>query len=220
MTSAPVLLQPAIHDTFGGAARTRTMDRAAPSRNATSHLTTKTGLQVAISSARPTWQAGVSICNSLPDFEAVDQYPIRSPLAVADYLAPRVAGLAFTEIGTRNGDVMACLSHFAGHVTAIELDPIYCAKLRARGFHVICEAVERIPPSRMPKTDVYFWWPMSANLQNEVWLRQLLAAHRSSGRQAVAYVAHDSHFPVDMQMLPQLVQHYGGSIERVCAGVR
>ena len=48
-----------------------------------------------------------SACNALPGWRAVDRYPERSPLAIADFLLPRVAGKRLCEIGTRNGDIMA-----------------------------------------------------------------------------------------------------------------
>ena len=64
---------------------------------------------------------------------------------------------------------MGCLVHFARRVTAIELDVTYCTKLRARGFDVICRAVETVTPAEFAAAggDVYFWWPMDASSQNE-----------------------------------------------------
>ena len=91
-----------------------------------------------------TWTPPASHCWSLPGFAAVDVYPVRSPLAVADFLAPRVAGKAVCEIGTRNGDIAACLAHHAASVTAIELDQEYCRKLRKRGLRVLCRPVEEV----------------------------------------------------------------------------
>ena len=108
-------------------------------------LRARSGETIAISPARATYTPATSICRQIRDFDTVDTYPIRSPLAVADFLAPIVAGRAFTEIGTQNGDIMGCLSHFAKEVTAIELDQKYCAKLRERGFKVVCRAVESVP---------------------------------------------------------------------------
>ena len=49
------------------------------------------------------------------------------------WLTVRVRGKALCEIGTRNGDIAACLAHHASSVTAIEMDRVYCRKLRARG---------------------------------------------------------------------------------------
>ena len=100
------------------------------------------------------WAPPASHCWALPGFAPADQYPIRSPLTVADYLAPRVRGRAFCEIGTRNGDIMSCLSHHARSVTAIEMDRVYCKKLRARGFKVICQPVETVKPAKLAHCEV------------------------------------------------------------------
>lgn len=170
-------------------------------------LTTRAGAAVEGALARPTFAPAASICRQLPGFTTVDQYPIRSPLAVADFLAPIVKDRSFTEIGTRNGDIMGCLSHFAKRVTAIELDKVYCRKLRERGFTVICKAVETVPAAEL-LGDVYFWWPMWSPKQNEAWLRLLMSAHAESGRHAVAYIAHDTHWPADMMTLKRLAPHY------------
>lgn len=164
------------------------------------------------------WSPPRSHCLSLPGFAAVDSYPIRSPLAVADFLAPRVAGKALCEIGTRNGDIASCLTQRGGasSITAIELDHEYCKKLRARGLNVLCRPVEEVPSATLAACQVYFWWPMDAEAQNERWLRQLQAVHRSRGTNATIYVAHDTHYTRDMSSLPRLAKHYGAaSIERV-----
>ena len=174
-------------------------------------LRTNAGQSIAVAAPpRPTYAPATSICRQVNGFETVDNYPIRSPLAVADFLAPLVAGRAFTEIGTRNGDIMGCLASFARRVTAIELDVTYCKKLRARGFDVICRPVETVTPSEFAAAegDVYFWWPMWAPRQNEAWLRQLISAHRANERPAVAYIAHDTHWGPDMATLRRLVPHY------------
>lgn len=157
-----------------------------------------------------------SACLTQPGFTMIDKYPIRSPLAVADFLAPRVAGKRFCEIGTRNGDIMACLKPHALEVTAIELDQVYCRKLRARGFSVLCQPFETVDKRVLAKCDLYFWWPMDAQAQNEVWLRRLLTAHASFGANATVYVAHDTHFKNDMVFLPKLAKHYKAkSIDRI-----
>jgi hypothetical protein len=77
----------------------------------------------------------------------------------------------------------------------------------------MCRAVEAITADELAelKSDVYFWWPMHAPAQNEVWLRQLMEAHRQTGRAAVAFVAHDTHHEPDMTTLGHLVSHYGAT---------
>ena len=53
--------------------------------------------------------AGSSGCLQLPGFAATDIYPMRSPLIVADYLAELARGRQYAEIGTRDGDIVACV---------------------------------------------------------------------------------------------------------------
>ena len=167
-------------------------------------------------STRPSWQAGVSVCESLPGFQTADLYPIRSPLAVADFLSEQVKGRAFCEIGTRNGDVMGCVAHFAKSVTAIEMDPPYCRSLRERGFGVACKQVEQILPDAFPKADIYYWWPSDAGGQNELWLRIIAMNLRMSGQhQASVYIGFDSHWFADMNVLPDLVDKYNGTVTRL-----
>merc|ERR1712087_752204 len=88
------------------------------------------------------WQVAPSACESLPGFKAADLYPIRSPLAVADFLVSRAAGGSLCEIGTRRGDIMSCIHEHNISVTAIEMDRVYCRMLRMRGFGAVCKRVE------------------------------------------------------------------------------
>ena len=165
---------------------------------------------------RRIWQAGKSVCETLPGFVTHDLFPIRSPLSVADYLSEQVKGRAFCEIGTRNGDVMGCVSHFAKSVTAIEMDPPYCRSLRARGFGVACKQVEYILPEDFPLADVYYWWPSDAGGQNELWLRIIARNLKVQGQhRATVYVGFDSHWQPDMQSLPDLVGKYNGTVDRI-----
>ena len=67
----------------------------------------------------------------------------RGPWAATTCAVPAQAGRSFCEIGTRNGDVMSCLSHFTKQLTSVEMDEGYCTKLRSRGISVACDNVER-----------------------------------------------------------------------------
>ena len=167
------------------------------------------------SAARPPWTPGPSSCLALPGFEPVDLYPIRSPLLVADFLAPRVAGATLCEIGTRNGDVLACLAHHARRVLSVEMAPEYCTKLRARGLEVLCTDFELLPPLDMPAADVYYWWPADAAGQNELWLTLIARALRLQSRRADVYIGYDLHWPPDMANLPVLAQRYNATVERL-----
>lgn len=103
---------------------------------------------------------------------------------------------------------MACLSHFASNVTAIEMDPPYCDKLKQRGYNVICKMIEKVTPEELKHCQVYFWWPLVPDQQNPVWLSQLLAAHAKLQVPATLFVAHDTHWKPDMQSLPELVSRF------------
>ena len=161
------------------------------------------------------WRAGESVCMTIPGFEVADLYPIRSPLAVADFMAEHVRGRTYAEIGTRNGDVMSCISRFAKSVTAIEMDPTYCAKLRSRGYGVACSKVEEISAAAWPVADVYYWWPSDAGGQNELWLQLISRALRAHGARASVFIGFDEHWPPDMGVLPPLVRKYNGTVEKV-----
>lgn len=161
------------------------------------------------------WQPPASVCLNLPGFKAIDEYPIRSPLSVADFLVPAVKNHSFCEIGTRNGDIISCLRHFSRTATAVEMDKDYCKKLRGRGISVICKPIEEVTESELGGCEVYFWWPMFANTQNEAWLSQLINMHKRLKSPATVYIAHDTHWDNDMATLPTLVNSHGGSVSRV-----
>ena len=152
-------------------------------------------------------------CNALPGWRAVDRYPERSPLAIADFLLPQVAGKRMCEIGTRNGDIMSCLMQMGArpsNATAIEMDGRYCRKLRKRGLNVICSKVENVARESLTAAcDVYFWWPMVAS-QSSTWLSLVHAAHEADNP-AEVYVAHDTHNANDIQQMPHLFHRYNGS---------
>ena len=56
-------------------------------------VTTAAALAVALADPepRPSWKTGPSVCNSFQGFQPIDLFPIRSPLAVADFLGPQLA---------------------------------------------------------------------------------------------------------------------------------
>ena len=61
-----------------------------------------------------------------------DPSPIRSPQNIHSWLSERFAGLEIVEIGTRNGDGMACFAQTARAAIAVEIDRHYCEILRKR----------------------------------------------------------------------------------------
>ena len=161
---------------------------------------------------RQPYKVGPSRCTVPP----VDTYPVRSPLSVSDFLIPRARGKLFCEIGTRNGDIAACVKDAGVDVLVVEIDAEYCAKMRARGLTVVCKGVEKLGEAELGECGTFFWWPMMAPSQNEPWLRQLATMQARIGRNATVYVAHDTANPYDMGMLPRLAKQYAAtSIDRI-----
>ena len=96
----------------------------------------------------------------------VDSSPKRSPQAIHTALLPKFAGKEIVEIGTRNGDGMACFARVAMHATAVEIDEEACHKLHnlsialgreiggtpEEAFSVICGGYAQLGRRRPP------WW--------------------------------------------------------------
>lgn len=125
--------------------------------------------------------------------EPIDTSPIRSPQAVHTVLAHHFRGRSVVEIGTRNGDGMACFSRVASHATAVEMSREYCEKLRARAagaFDVSCKSYQ----AGLPDADVYTWWQQWPTLTNHRLLDHLARRHREGAIRASA----EAIFVVDM----------------------
>ena len=144
-------------------------------------------------SHRPPWQLGESICNTLPGFTPRDDFPERSPLIMVDYLLPYVENKVYVEIGTRHGDNIRCLKHFAKRVAAIEILPEYCDALRDNGVRVECQCFERLTPDAFPRADVFYWWPALSIRDNEPWLLHASHLVREQNRTALAIIAFDAN---------------------------
>lgn len=86
---------------------------------------------------------------------------------MADYLIDVTKGKTLTEVGSRNGDIIACLTHHKTKVEglpapmSVELDREYCEKMKKRGIAVTCESITDLDEDAMPISDFYFWWPMA-----------------------------------------------------------
>ena len=135
----------------------------------------------------------------------VDTSPVRSPQAVHSLIADVVRGASVVEIGTRNGDGMACFARTAAHAVAIEVDTHYCAKLRDRAtnaasekqlFSVSCASYSK--KGGLPDADYYTWWQQVPALVNHNVL-DLLGRRVRAGTvrlNATALVLFDAkHFP-------------------------
>ena len=166
--------------------------------------------------ARPTpaglWKPPASACLGLPGWVALDNYPTRSPLLIADYLRPLVEGRHYLELGSRDGDIFACVSAFAREATVVEINPAHCAKLRERGVrNVRCQPVERLSASTFPKADVIFWWPHNAATTNPAWLSLVNTLIEQQGRTARIVVAFDMSHHADRASLPGVLRTFNGS---------
>lgn len=85
------------------------------------------------------------------------------------------------EIGTRNGDGIACFSSVASRATAVEINPPYCRKLEDRakllrsaggqGFDVECRDYRQTRADA--QADVYTWWQETPGLHDLQILRAL-----------------------------------------------
>lgn len=163
---------------------------------------------------------GHSVCGTLTGFDPWDEYPIRSPLLMADLLLEEVRSRSIVELGTRNGDIFACLSRLAAKAIAVEKDPKYCASLRRRGFEVVCEEVNATSALQvLPDADVYFLWGFIK--QNLKILHNVDAAVRARNRTAVFYYALTGNFGPEIEVLPSdLVVVRGPRFHRSGAMVR
>ena len=142
------------------------------------------------------------------DVAPVDAMPIRSPQAVHTAMLAHIAGRALVEIGTRNGDGMACFAQAASSATAVELEPSYCAQLRARSasllertrsnFSVLCSDYRKAKHGELDG-DVFTWWQQFPHLRNLEVLQQLrrMSDHGKIRPSAEAIVLFDPTEPTD-----------------------
>ena len=138
----------------------------------------------------------------------IDTHPVRSPQAIHSAITRHISGKAVVEIGTRNGDGMACFARATKSAVAVEMDPAYCKKLEQRAvvigggagpaFSVRCDRYQNV---KLDDADVFTWWQQSPHLQNVDVLKhlrkqQLGGSIRSN---ALAIVLFEHGFPDDMQ---------------------
>ena len=162
---------------------------------------------------RPPWPgnytARPSVCASVRGWSTHDTYPQRSPLATIDYLARHVAGRSFCELGSRHGDISACLKPHARSVTVLEYQASYCDAIRRRGLEVVCESIYNVAganPFRFPIADVYFFWVPHRAVER--WLKLLLNVSRSFPQAATAFVQLDSTNEVEAPHVARLARRY------------
>jgi len=156
-----------------------------------------------------------STCLTLPGYKTVDSSPIRSPLAVAEHLIAHARGKVILEVGTRNGDILDCVSHFASKAFAVEINKEYCDQLSQRGLTVICDNFENIGLAEIPTMpQVFFWWPMAASSQNENWLEHARSlTDCATDTQTIAIIAFDNQWQEDVESKVSMRKKYPSSSE-------
>lgn len=135
----------------------------------------------------------------------IDVYPIRSPLVIANYLAPLLKGRTFFELeNSKSGDISACLQKYSKKVTMLEASKNNCDFLRRRNLNVICKQINRHNfNDTLIHADVYYWWSQAGmNLPYLRWIRDFMAFTK---QQTDVYFAFDTHIPEEiMQIAKQL----------------
>lgn len=145
------------------------------------------------------YEVGTSSCWGLTDFRAHDNYPMRSPMVVADFLASKLAyGASFAEVGTRDGDIITCVSKLAVRVraVAVEQSPRRCEVLRQRGVVAVQRQVNETSYLEvLPTADVWYYWGITNT--NQQMVRWIDRAMRARGRAGTVYLGFDWHYPGD-----------------------
>ena len=118
---------------------------------------------------------------------------------------PLSSFLSVVEIGTRNGDGVACWAHFAKTVTAVEMDKRYCQRLRERqsaagaaAFDVVCSPFPSgwSAHSAWSQTDVFTWWVGGDG--NKKLLKQLTNSSSRFAAHAEAVILFDTRYNIDL----------------------
>ena len=141
----------------------------------------------------------------------IDSAPIRSPQKVHSIIAAKAFNRTIVEIGTRNGDGMACFAKYAKSASAIEYDETYCKRLEQRAsseihtFKVLCQDFYLADLD----ADFITWWQQSplTNVAVLARLKQL----KCSGQirpVAEAILLFDMKWPRDMRDFLELKQWF------------
>lgn len=137
-------------------------------------------------------------------------------MLVADHLINLAAGGVVFEVGTRNGDILSCISRFVNVTFSAEISPEYCGRLRERGLSVFCGDFLALNMSGLSqKPDVIFWWPMVAKAQNEVWLSHVRSQESYVSPGCIVVIGFDHQHPPDMDNREVMLTRYPEAEEHV-----
>ena len=141
----------------------------------------------------------------------IDCAPVRSPQEVHSVIAAKVFSRKIVEIGTRNGDGMACFARYASSASAIEYDENYCKKLEQRSSHenLFFEVQCQDFFSADLDADVITWWQQYP-LTNAAALARLkqLWCSGTVRSTAEAILVFDMKWPHDMDDFLELKQWF------------
>ena len=109
------------------------------------------------------------MCAAVADFRVLDTYDTRAPMVVAEQLVRLARGKRYVEIGSRRGDILACVSHYALASHVYEAHGPYCGALLERAAAAASSTSPRVSvhcpeffqPSTLQKADqadVYYSW--------------------------------------------------------------
>lgn len=102
-------------------------------------------------------------CAAVPGFKVLDTYDTRAPMVVADQLVKLARGRSYVEIGSRRGDILACVSHYAKTSIVYEAQSSYCSDLRTRfstpgSNHPSVRCPAFFSADMITDADVYYTW--------------------------------------------------------------
>jgi len=146
-----------------------------------------------------------------------DYSPRRSPQAVHTKLLKYFLGRRIVEIGSTEGDGIACFASVAQSAISIEVDSNQCKILEKRGlergFTVQCRTYE----ARCVDADVYTWWSNPPQLQNAKVVAFLNAciANRTLREDVRAVIIFDHQLRADKRRLAVFQALPGARAEQV-----
>jgi hypothetical protein len=106
--------------------------------------------------------------------------PVSYLQVVHSSISRHLIGKSLVEIGTRNGDGMACFARVTLSAVAVEMNPTYCKKLEMRSQSVVSQSGAGAFSVRCTRyqdvavdADVFTWWQQYPHLKNEAVLTHL-----------------------------------------------
>lgn len=134
------------------------------------------------------------------DIQPVSRCPFRSPIAVSDALAELLKDKVVCELGCAEGDNLLFMGRYAKSTIGVELDPKRYEKALARGISVV---VGNYREMRLPKADVYYFWPNIGAEDNEFLVYRILANPSFHG---TIVVGADTGYPPEVPSVERIAK--------------